>query len=144
MRFWDTSAITPLIVEEPASPACRALYRTDAEFVVWTLTEVEIASAIFRRMREGHLRSGQATRAIGRLRRHAARWREVEDLLAVRVRAIGLLRAHRLRAADAMQLAAALIFYRNRPRRQPFITADEGLLVAAAAEGFSAVRPMPA
>jgi hypothetical protein len=42
-----------------------------------------------------------------------------------------------LRAAEAMQLAAALVWCRERPRGRPFVCLDRPLATAAAHLGFS-------
>ncbi len=55
MRFWDTSAFVPLIVEEPASLDLDVLLEEDEALVVWWATRVECASAISRRAREGNI-----------------------------------------------------------------------------------------
>lgn len=55
----------------------------------------------------------------------------------VRNQAIRLLGLHPLRAADALQLAAALVWADRRPRGHPFVCLDAGLREAAHAEGFS-------
>jgi len=50
--------------------------------------------------------------------------------------AIRLLRLHPLRAADAQQLAAALVLSDFEPRTLPFVTLDGQLAAAARREGF--------
>lgn len=45
-----------------------------------------------------------------------------------------------MRAADAAQLAAALVWCRERPKQRPLVCFDERLRAAATAVGFS-VRP---
>jgi predicted nucleic acid-binding protein len=104
VRFWDTSALVPLILEEPASKACRRELRADSGMVVWILTRVEIVSAIRRQARGAALSGAEAATALRRLEERAARWSEVESLAAVRLRAERLLALHPLRAADALQL----------------------------------------
>jgi uncharacterized protein len=142
MRFWDTSAIVPLIIEQPSSRACRALRRSDPGVTVWALTRVEIASAIHRLVREGLLARDEARTALGRADAMLARFAEVVALEAVRERARRALAVHALTAADALQLAAALTLVADRPRRRGFVTADERLADAAAAEGFDAIVPV--
>ena len=51
-------------------------------------------------------------------------------------RALRLLDVHDLRAADALQLAAALVASRERPQSIAFATLDQRLAIAARAEGF--------
>ena len=143
MKFWDSSALVPLIVEEPPSRACRALLRADPGPVAWCLSRVEILSALCRRHRDGGLSVADLARAEARLDRLAARWAEVDAVIPVRELAERLLRVHPLRAADAMQLAAALAAVDGRPRRRGFVVLDGGLADAAAREGFDVVRPAP-
>lgn len=141
MRFWDSSAVVPLIVEEAASRSCRQHLRADRRVVVWCLTRTEVLSALCRRRREGGLRPEDLVRSEQRLDRLAARWNEVDAVLPVRELAERLLRVHALRAADALQLAAALLVVEQRARHRPFVCLDEGLCAAAAAEGFEVVAP---
>jgi hypothetical protein len=141
VKFWDTSALVPLVVEEAASAFCRRLLRSKAEIGTWALTRTEMVSAVWRRSREGDLRASDVPRALSRIDRLAAAWTEVTDLDLVRERAERLLAVHALRAADALQLAAALVLVDERTRGRDFISADGGLAEAAAAEGFNVVVP---
>ncbi|MBI4616716.1 MAG: type II toxin-antitoxin system VapC family toxin [Planctomycetes bacterium] len=141
MRFWDSSAIVPLVVEEAASRSCRDHLRADRQVVVWCLTRTEVLSGLCRRRREGGLSQEDLARAESRLEKLAVRWDEVDAVLPVREAAERLLRVHALRAADALQLAAALVLVDHRPRRRPFVSLDEGLSAAAAAEGFEVLVP---
>jgi predicted nucleic acid-binding protein len=52
-------------------------------------------------------------------------------------RAYSLLELYPLRAADALQLAAALDYFEDSPKRKVFITADQRLADAARQSGFS-------
>ena len=63
----------------------------------------------------------------------------VEPHPVVRERAIRLLAVHSLRAGDALQLAAALVYFDERPRGESFVCLDERLGEAAAAEGLTLV-----
>lgn len=56
--------------------------------------------------------------------------------LVVRESAIRLLRVHSLRAADSLQLAAALVASDHRPQSWRFISLDARLCGAAELEGF--------
>ncbi len=71
------------------------------------------------------------------MRRH---WNEQQPTDDLREQAQRLLRTHDLRAADAMQLAAALAWCSHRPRGRCFIGADNKLSEAAEAEGFTVIR----
>ncbi len=141
MRFWDSSAVVPLLVEEPASASCRGLLRADPKMVVWVLTRTECVSAIRRQVREGDLDEKGAAAAEKRLERLARRWCEVDAVLPARESAERLLRVHSLRAADAVQLAAALLAVSHRPKGRQLVVADDGLSMAAEREGFDVIRP---
>ena len=141
MRFWDSSALVSLVLEEPRSRRCRELLRADSAVVVWAFTRVEVVAAVRRRRRERAITDREASEATDRLDRAAARWTEVVELSPVRDRAERLLAVHPLRAADALQLGAALYATRERPRRRAFVTSDDLLAEAAADEGFDVIVP---
>lgn len=137
MRFWDSSAIIPLCLKERASEAVKGLMKDDEDFVVWWTTYIECLSALCRRQREGALTSGDAGKARAVLSALAAAWSEVQPTEMVRQRAERLLSIHSLRAADALQLAAALVWAQETPRGLEFVCLDQNLLEAAIKEGFS-------
>ena len=139
MRFWDTSAVVPLLLDEPETERVRALYREDPILLVWWGTVVECASALARREREGALAAEVVTGALGYLDRLRAHWHEVEPSDDVRGTARRLLRAHHLRAADALQLAAATRAADGEPRTLSVVSLDTRLAIAAQREGFSVV-----
>ncbi len=137
MRFWDTSAIVPLLVQEPLSRSVRAIARSDPSVVVWWCTRTECISALARRHREG----GLDRRAIAAARRVLAElslaWTEILPSEALRQRAERLLGVHALRSADALQLAAALLWSRGETASHAVVSFDERLREAARAEGFA-------
>lgn len=140
MRFWDSSAVVPLVVREENSDRVRTWVEDDEDMVVWTLTQVEVRSALSRMAREGRLGADdlhQATQDADDLLRQ---FQTVESLSAVKNRAKRLLMLHPLRNADAMQLAAALIACSDDPLGFQFVTLDARLSNAARSEGFR-VRP---
>jgi predicted nucleic acid-binding protein len=137
MRFWDSSALVPLVCAEAESARCRALLQSDAQIHVWFLTSVEIASALTRKRREGTLSEEQRHVARDRLQALETAWTEMDPAAAVRARARRLLEVHVLRAADALQLAAALALCEERTDGAEFVTLDTELREAAAREGFS-------
>jgi len=135
MRFWDSSAILPLLLNEPGSERVSTLFRSDPSQAVWCLTEVEAVSALARRSRkEISTEEGEIARKT--LQKLAESWEEVASLDAVRARAIRLLGTHSLRAADSLQLAAALVFCDERTESLPFVCLDERLANAARKERF--------
>jgi hypothetical protein len=136
VKFWDSSAVVPLLVEQGASKAMLSLYRADPSLVVWWGTRVECDSAVARLERSGDLTPAQTNAALRRLDRLCESWQEVQPGDALRETARRLLRAHALRASDAMQLAAALAAAEQRPSTLDLVALDERLLVAAQREGF--------
>lgn len=136
MRFWDSSAIVPLLVEEESTPRLLELYREDPEVVVSWTTRVECASALARAERDGLGSAAELAAAFRRLDLVTDRWFEVEPTDEQRETARRLLRVHPLRAADALQLAAAVIASERRPTTLALVTLDERLALAAAREGF--------
>jgi uncharacterized protein len=140
VRYWDTSALVPIIVAEAQTEALRAALSEDAAIVTWAWTRVEFAGAIERRAGEGRLdRHGRRT-ALERLDLFASAWDEVTDVLAVRRHALRLLARHPLRAADAAQLGAALVAA-PEDASLAFVCLDERLADAAEREGLT---PIPA
>ena len=136
MRFWDTSAIIPLVSREPFSDALRRLIEEDTGMVVWWATRVECVSAISRRAREGLLGAEGEASARGLLDDLSESWTEARPTARLRAIAEQSLIAHPLRAADALQLASAMIWCGGEPRGRPFVCLDERLRTAASRSGF--------
>ena len=143
MRFWDSSALLPLLVHEETSVRMTALYREDAAVVTWWGTPIECVSAIARLERDGALTASGVRNALERLEAARPSWAEVPAIDDVRDHAIRLLRVHALRAADSMQIAAALVACNVVPRGVAFVTLDSRQGVAAEREGFSVVGMSP-
>ena len=135
MKFWDSSAIVPLLLEEEATAAMLKHVRADRDLIVWWSTPVECASAIARLEREG-ARAAQVAEAFALLDELGSSWTEVEPHRDVRDVARRLLRVHQLRAADALQIAAAYLAAEGRPSTLEIVTLDDRLSHAAAKEGF--------
>lgn len=136
MRYWDTSALIPLVVREADTARREAQLREDAEIVTWWATRVECASALGRLMRAGELAPEHVAIALRKLDMLSAGWTDVQPSERVRTRAMRLLRVHPLRAADALQLAAALAVHGECTGAMVFLSADERLSVAAEKEGL--------
>lgn len=141
MRYWDSSALVPLLIEESASRACRDLLRRDPTVTTWILTRLEAWTACCRRRRAGILGAAGLETARRRLSRFADKWQEIADIPAVRSGAQHLVEVHDLRAADAAQLAAARVAFGAKVKDRAFVCLDERLAAAAAAEGFAVIRP---
>ena len=139
MKFWDSSAILPLIVKESTTHFLLKLKKSDDEMVVWWGTETECLSALARREREGGLDRAAVSLAEGNLAKILSRSYEVQPTTEVRRIARRLLMTHPLRAADALQLASALFFSGIQVPELPFVTLDKNLASSAGKEGFSLI-----
>lgn len=139
MKFWDSSAIIPLLISERQTPLCRQLLEQDPEMLVWVLTPTEIYSACHRKIREGVLGDKEFDAIRTQLQILEAGWSSVVQLHAVQSIARRLLAVHTLRAADALQLAAALVAFDQEPNGAEFISFDDGLNRAARREGFQVI-----
>jgi predicted nucleic acid-binding protein len=137
MAFWDASAIVPLCCSQAATRTSRKLLRNVGRMVVWWGTPVEARSAFARLLRDGALTEVQRVRAMKLLGQLRPSWDEIQPSERVRTLAEELPDRYAIRALDAMQLAAALVWCRERPNWRPFICFDERLSSAAAAAGFT-------
>jgi predicted nucleic acid-binding protein len=79
------------------------------------------------------------TLSLQRLRQLAAAWHEIDPSDAIREAATRFLRVHPLRAADALQLAAAFLAAERRPASLTILTLDDRLGAAARKEGFTVI-----
>jgi hypothetical protein len=136
MRFWDSSAIVPLVCREEPTAAISKLYEQDWGLLVWAFTSTEILSALCRRVRERSLSKKEFSISKQRLRSLEEDWTENIEYGQVRERAERLLEVHSLSAADALQLAAALVSVREKTKEFEFVTLDDRLAEAATREGF--------
>ena len=141
MKFWDASAVVPLLIDEDTSQAIGAVRRADPLMAVSWLTVVECGSAIARAEHEQLLDQHEAAAAFARLDELARLWTEVEPASDLRDIARRLLRAYRLRAGDAIQLAAATLAAERRPATLELVTLGDRLETAALKEGFVVIFP---
>lgn len=139
MRFWDSSAIVPLLVPQPATKSVEALLNADPTMLVWWGTSVECVSALARLERERSLSPDDVGMAQRRLHALAQGWHEIQPHVKVRANAERLLRVHPLRAADALQLAAALEVADTTATSVELVCLDRRLAEAAAREALSVI-----
>ena len=139
MKFWDASAIVPLLVAESTTRSLQALANRDSDLLVWWGSQVECASALARLERGALLDVKGAALAFDRLKQLANGWHEIESSEIVRENALRFLRVHPLGAADALQLAAAFLAAERRPSTLEVVTLDERLADAARKEGFELI-----
>jgi predicted nucleic acid-binding protein len=99
VKFWDASAIVPLLVAETTTRSLQGLARRDSDMLVWWGSQVECASALAR-LERGALLDGKAgALAFDRLKQLADGWHQIEPSEIVRENALRFLRVHPLRAA---------------------------------------------
>ena len=110
MKFWDSSAVLPLIVEEASSDAMRKLFTKEDHLILWWGTEIECVAALARKEREGRLTSVQISCARRELKEIFYDAIEIHPSQKIKSVAERLLRTHPLHSADSLQLAAALVF----------------------------------
>ncbi len=116
-----------------------ALIDVDAAMVTWWGTRVECVSALARLEREQSIETSGMRAALARLDALSREWIEVPAIDDVRTQASRLLRTHALRAADAFQLAAAIIASDFEPSALAVVSLDARLSAAAEREGFPVV-----
>ena len=136
MRYWDSSALLPLLVREGRSDAMAQRLSEDPAVVTWWASSVECVSAIARLERESALGSADVTAALSRLKAASTGWAEVPATPLVREQTTRLLRLHPLRAGDALQLGAAIVASDFQPSTLELVTLDGRLAAAAEREGF--------
>ena len=136
--FWDTSALVPLCVQQQPSPAVRQLVEQH-EIAVWWATPVEMRSAFERLLRMNQLSGPEHAAAGVRLEKLRRGWRELQPSEVLRSQAEAFLISYPLRAADALQLAAAWTWCSGNASSCVFISGDAQLLEAARQVGFQIV-----
>ena len=137
MRFWDTSALVPLLVDEPQSTAAREWVDVDGAVVISPITPIEIKAALWRRRHGGSLTPEAHGHADARFDRLSISWTVIDRWPDINATAEELLSRHQLRAGDAIQLAAAVVAVRTVATLLDFVTFDLRLAAAARAEGFT-------
>ena len=143
MKFWDSSALVPLVVAEPRTKIMRKIARHDESLAVWWGSLMECFSAFARLRREGNVSPAEEDSLRQALLLLAGSWTEILPSEDLRTVAAQLLLRHPLRAADSFQLAAAFFWSGKSPTGTEFVCLDDRLGEAARREGFTIV-PSPA
>lgn len=136
MIFWDASAIIPLCIDEPQTRIVKDILKKDGSMAVWWGSIVECHSAFARLRRDKLLKNAEEDQVRHILSILADTWTEIEPSEDIRHTASRLLLLHPLRAADSLQLAAALIWAGKTPKGHRFACLDRRLRDAARKEGF--------
>ena len=126
----------PLIVNEETSAAAGDLLREDGNVAVWWGTWVEYAVALSRLVREGALNEETEEEARSRLDLLLGNWSEIQPDDEVRFLAGRLSKRYPPKAADALQLTAALVWCEEETEGREFVCLDDRLRRAAQEEGF--------
>ena len=137
MNFWDSSAIIALIADETQAPVARQVLEADDRMAAWWGTSVECVAAVARQERDAGIGVERAAELLHRLDTLATQWYEVHPGRRVKTIARRLLRVHPLKAADALQLAAAVAVAEDEPGSIGFVSFDRRLNEAAGREGFA-------
>ncbi|MCL5098164.1 MAG: type II toxin-antitoxin system VapC family toxin [Candidatus Omnitrophica bacterium] len=131
-----------LLVAETCSRRALEILNQDSAIITWWGSPLECVSALSRRERESTLGAELVEEALGRLLALQQGWMEVDPTDKVRNWAKRLLRLHPLRAADALQLVAAVVATDQEPGRLEFACADARLAAIARREGFPVLNLM--
>jgi predicted nucleic acid-binding protein len=137
-RYFDASALVKRYVRENGSSMVRRLLASDLA-AISRLSEVEIASGVARRAREGSLTVRHRDRILRSLQHDLEALAIVELVPDVTAEARALLLRHPLRASDAIQLASCLYLQRQLAEPVHFVAFDRRLLDAARAEQLEIV-----
>lgn len=131
MSFWDSSALVPLCTNEPRSILAGRLWKSFPKKVVWWETSVEICSALARLERETKISENKRLKAEKRLEILEKVWTEIEPEPRIKELAKTFPANHGLKAADILQLAAALVWCNEIPKNKDFVSGDAKLLKVA-------------
>lgn len=137
MAFWDSSALVPLCINEPRSILAGRLWKRLPEKFVWWGTSVEIYSALARLERENKISSAQKLRAEKRLEILEKAWIEIQPISRIKELAKTFPVQYKPKAADSLQLAAALVWCKEKPKGKDFVSGDERLTNIAESVGFA-------
>jgi predicted nucleic acid-binding protein len=137
LAFWDSSAIVPLLCRQTETSIVRQHWRRLGRIIVWWGTPVEVQSALARLRRDGEITDKELDQAVKKLVMLRDSWSEIMPSARLREVAETLPRTNNVRAADAFQLAAALVWTNEHPRNKPFVCFDKLLIAAARARGFA-------
>ena len=136
MNFWDSSAILPLVLDEPASDVVRRILARDASVAVWWSTPVECMAGLARVLRARRIDESEFDGLAVRLGSFMSKADEIGPSQLVRETAKRILGMHPLRAADALQLAAAIVWAGQPSAKHGFVCLDRRRREAAVIEGF--------
>jgi uncharacterized protein len=136
VRFWNSSALLPLISEEALSSVVAGLLIDDGEIVVWWGTWLECSAAVSRLRREKSLHEAGEEEARAALNRLAGNWVEQRPTDDTNLLAMLVWKRHPFKAADTLHIAAALRWCEGETNGTGFVCLDSRLCQAASDRGF--------
>jgi predicted nucleic acid-binding protein len=136
IAFWDASVLVPLCVIQPQTVQAVSFF-SSYRVSVWWATRVEMTSAFVRLLRSQEIDSQTYAQAQLEAERYANRWHVVEPSARIALNARAVLEHYPLRAADALQLTAAMELCEGKPQGNVFLTFDKRLQAAAGLAGFT-------
>ena len=136
VAFWDASVLVPLCVNQVPTPISHQFNRK-YQIAVWWATHVEMVSAFTRLLRRKGITPQDYTQAQLQSDGLANLWDVIVPADRIAMEARNLLERHPLRAADALQLAAALEWCEGKPKGEIFLSFDKRLREAAELAGFT-------
>jgi hypothetical protein len=142
--FLDSSALVKRYIDEAGTRRVLEIIESSDRLIVSSLARVEITAALVRRARRGGLSEDHLHDILAALETELREVFEVMELsAAIMTRATDLVRTHALRAADAIQLASALVAMGGPSKASDFtfVSADAELNAAARQEGLNVADP---
>lgn len=133
MKFWDSSALVPLVSNESTTETLNGIMTADPAIVVSPITPVEVDSAVWRKARQTRDQVARQ-RSLRRLSELHDRWVVIERYSEIFEEARRMVARYGLRGADAIQLATAIIT--RGDSTLVFVALDKDLQAAARAAGF--------
>ena len=108
----------------------------DPDVMLWWGTPVELVSGACRLRRNGVLDDRDLSLLMTKIDEVVSEADQIDPDEQIRLAALRAVRTHDLRAADALQLAAALVWTDHEPLATGFVCLDKRLRDAAEREGF--------
>lgn len=136
MSFWDSSALVPLCTNEPRSILAGRFWKMFSQKNVWWAASVEISSALARLERENLINLQKRLKAEKRLEILEKAWFEIQPTLRIKELARTFPVQYKTKAADSLQLAAALVWCKENPKNKDFVSGDAHLIKVAQSVGF--------
>jgi predicted nucleic acid-binding protein len=136
VAFWDSSVLVPLCITELQSAQAESWF---AQFktAIWWATPVEMIGALCRAERAGRISSAEYRQAKAKVHAIEGESQIVLPGRKLQSQAYAMLERFQLRAADSLQLAAAMAWCEESPRDNVFLSFDDRLREAAEALGFA-------